>query len=190
MIAGDSSFPLTAGLGSLLGAVVGFLGGRRFLASILVGTVLGGALAWLVAGFDKILWVLERVRLWVGFWGCKFRCYWICELRGSLRRRQVDLSYTITEPNREAARIMENRGVLIGSIIFVFASFILMIGGLVYESYKAKQIRQLALSITTETKSVEVSTAQDFSMYKTLDWRRRAGDGSNPRRSVRDGQSR
>ncbi len=63
---------------------------------------------------------------------------------------------------------MENRGVLIGSIIFVFASFILMIGALVYESYKAKQMRQLALSITTETKAVEVSTAQDFSMYKTL----------------------
>lgn len=54
MIAGDSSLPLTAGLGSLLGAVVGFLGGRRFLASILIGTVLGGALAWLVAGFEKI----------------------------------------------------------------------------------------------------------------------------------------
>ncbi|MEP7153317.1 MAG: SUMF1/EgtB/PvdO family nonheme iron enzyme [Nitrospira sp.] len=63
---------------------------------------------------------------------------------------------------------MENRGVLIGSIIFVFASFILMIGALVYESYKAKQMRQLALSITTETKAVEVPTAQDFSMYKTL----------------------
>ena len=43
-----------------------------------------------------------------------------------------------------------------------------MIGALVYESYKAKQMRQLALSITTETKPVEVSTAQDFSMYKTL----------------------
>ena len=63
---------------------------------------------------------------------------------------------------------MENRGVLIGSIIFVFASFILMIGALVYESYKAKQMRQLALSITTETKAVEASTAQDFSMYKTV----------------------
>ena len=63
---------------------------------------------------------------------------------------------------------MENRGVLIGSIIFVFASFILMIGALVYESYKSKQMRQLAASITTETKAVEVAAAQDFSMYKTL----------------------
>ncbi len=63
---------------------------------------------------------------------------------------------------------MENRGVLIGSIIFVFASFILMIGALVYESYKAKQMRQLALSITTEAKPMVVAAAQDFSMYKTL----------------------
>ena len=39
---------------------------------------------------------------------------------------------------------MENRGVLIGAIVFVFASFILTIAGLVYESYKAKQMRQLA----------------------------------------------
>ena len=63
---------------------------------------------------------------------------------------------------------MENRGVLIGSIIFVFGSFILMIGGLVYESYKAKQLRQQVLSITTEVKPVAVAAAQDFSMYKTL----------------------
>ena len=63
---------------------------------------------------------------------------------------------------------MENRGVLIGSIIFVFASFFLMIGALVYESYKAKQVRQLALSITTETKAVEAPVMQDFSMYKTF----------------------
>jgi formylglycine-generating enzyme required for sulfatase activity len=63
---------------------------------------------------------------------------------------------------------MENRGVLVGSIIFVFASFFLMIAGLVYESYKAKQMRQLALSIKTETETVEVAATQDFSMYKTL----------------------
>ncbi len=53
-ILGGSSIPLASGLGLALGAVVGFLGGRRFLVSILVGTVLGGLLAWLVAGFEKI----------------------------------------------------------------------------------------------------------------------------------------
>ena len=53
-ILGGTSIPVAAGLGLVLGAVVGFLGGRRFLISILVGTVLGGLLAWLVAGFEKI----------------------------------------------------------------------------------------------------------------------------------------
>ena len=52
-ILGGSSVPITAGLGVVLGAMVGFLGGRRFLLSILVGTVLGGLLAWLVAEFEQ-----------------------------------------------------------------------------------------------------------------------------------------
>jgi hypothetical protein len=55
-IMGGSLMPVAAGLGLVLGGVVGFLGGRRFLSSILIGTVLGGALAWLVAGVDRI-WV-------------------------------------------------------------------------------------------------------------------------------------
>lgn len=54
LIMGGSTMPLTVGAGLVLGAVVGLLGGRRFLASILVGAVLGGALAWLVAGCEKI----------------------------------------------------------------------------------------------------------------------------------------
>ncbi len=54
LIMGGSTMPMTVGAGLVLGAVVGLLGGRRFLASILVGAVLGGALAWLVAGFEKI----------------------------------------------------------------------------------------------------------------------------------------
>jgi formylglycine-generating enzyme len=63
---------------------------------------------------------------------------------------------------------MENRGVLIGSIVFVFASFILMIGGLVYESYKAKQMKVLASSIKSEARPTVGKVApQDYSMYKT-----------------------
>ena len=63
---------------------------------------------------------------------------------------------------------MENRGVLIGSIVFVFGSFILLIAGLVYESYKSKQMRELVMSIQTESHPVASKTvAQDFSMYKT-----------------------
>ena len=63
---------------------------------------------------------------------------------------------------------MENRAVLIGSIVFVFASFILMIVGLVYESYKSKKMRELAMSIKTETTATVTAAKQDFSMYKIL----------------------
>lgn len=55
-IMGGGLMPIAIGLGLVLGGVIGFLGGRRFLASILVGTALGGALAWLVAGAERI-WV-------------------------------------------------------------------------------------------------------------------------------------
>ncbi len=63
---------------------------------------------------------------------------------------------------------MENRGVLIGSIVFVFGSFILLIAGLVYESYKDKQMRKLVMSIQTEARPAAAKTVvQDYSMYKT-----------------------
>ena len=44
---GEHAMPVTGAVGIALGVVVGWLGGRRFLVSILVGTVLGGLLAWL-----------------------------------------------------------------------------------------------------------------------------------------------
>ncbi len=53
---GSGAIPVTAALGIALGIVVGFLGGRRFLVSILIGTVCGGLLAWLLAGFERISW--------------------------------------------------------------------------------------------------------------------------------------
>lgn len=54
LIMGGGMMPLAIGVGLVMGAVVGFLGGRRFLISILIGTVVGGALAWLVAGEERI----------------------------------------------------------------------------------------------------------------------------------------
>jgi hypothetical protein len=53
---GGSLMPVAISIGFVLGIVIGLLGGRRFLFSILVGTVLGGALAWLMAGIERI-WV-------------------------------------------------------------------------------------------------------------------------------------
>lgn len=51
---GEVSIPLAAGLGMALGTVVGLLGGRRFLISILIGSVLGALLAWFLAGPDRM----------------------------------------------------------------------------------------------------------------------------------------
>jgi len=63
---------------------------------------------------------------------------------------------------------MENKGVLIGSIAFVFGSFILMVSLLGYESYKAKQMKALAMSIKTEARPAPTSALSlDYSMYKT-----------------------
>lgn len=53
-IMGGGIMAVAIGLGLAMGGVVGLLGGRRFLISILIGTVLGGALAWLVAGEERI----------------------------------------------------------------------------------------------------------------------------------------
>ena len=54
IIMGGGIMPLASGAGLVLGGVIGFMGGRRFLASILVGTILGGALAWLIAGTERV----------------------------------------------------------------------------------------------------------------------------------------
>ncbi len=63
---------------------------------------------------------------------------------------------------------MENKGVLVGSIIFVFASFFMMMGLLLYEDYKSRQMKDLAKSIKSESRQVASGAqAQDFSMYKT-----------------------
>ncbi len=54
IIMGSGIMPIASGIGLVLGGVIGFMGGRRFLVSILTGTLLGGALAWLIAGSERI----------------------------------------------------------------------------------------------------------------------------------------
>ncbi len=78
--------------------------------------------------------------------------------------------------------MMENRGVLIAGIIFVFGSFILMIVGLVYESYKAKQQSQLIQSAQFEPTPVQEVIKEDYSMYKTL-----MGDEGRPMVQIPEG---
>ncbi|MGQ0665824.1 MAG: hypothetical protein ACT4O4_02210 [Nitrospiraceae bacterium] len=56
LITGGGLMPVAIAVGLVLGCVIGLLGGRRFLMSILVGTVLCGALAWGVAGIERV-WV-------------------------------------------------------------------------------------------------------------------------------------
>jgi formylglycine-generating enzyme required for sulfatase activity len=63
---------------------------------------------------------------------------------------------------------MENKGVLIGAIVFVFASFALMIGLLVFEAYRAKRQREVVASVKTEWKATPASVPRDFSMYKRI----------------------
>jgi hypothetical protein len=54
LIMGGGLMPVAVAVGLAMGGVIGYLGGRRFLVSILIGSFLGGALAWLVAGVDRI----------------------------------------------------------------------------------------------------------------------------------------
>ena len=56
IIMGGGLMPVAIIAGLAMGGVIGFLGGRRFLISILVGALLGGGLAWMVAGTERI-WV-------------------------------------------------------------------------------------------------------------------------------------
>ena len=54
LILGGQAHIVGPGIGLVLGIVVGAFGGRRFLISILIGTILGGLLAWVLVGADKI----------------------------------------------------------------------------------------------------------------------------------------
>jgi formylglycine-generating enzyme required for sulfatase activity len=64
---------------------------------------------------------------------------------------------------------MENRGVLIGSIIFVFGSFIMMMVLFVYETSKNKrELEAFSAGRPAKARVLQPMPTQDFSMYKTL----------------------
>ena len=54
MFMGDGWLPITLTLGTLLGAGVGFLGGRGFFLSIFIGTILGGLLALVLGATEAV----------------------------------------------------------------------------------------------------------------------------------------
>ena len=54
VLMGGGFLPVAVGLGVLLGAGVGMFGGRRFFLSILIGSILGGILAWALGGADAV----------------------------------------------------------------------------------------------------------------------------------------
>ncbi|HNP59862.1 MAG TPA: SUMF1/EgtB/PvdO family nonheme iron enzyme [Nitrospirales bacterium] len=64
---------------------------------------------------------------------------------------------------------MENQRVLIGSILFVFGSFIMMIVMLIYMTYKGKaDLAELSAGQPANVRVLQPMPTQDFSMYKTF----------------------
>jgi hypothetical protein len=49
-----ASLVIASAVGVAFGFLIGLLGGRRFFVSIVCGAILGGGLAWLVAGTDAM----------------------------------------------------------------------------------------------------------------------------------------
>ena len=49
-----ASLVIASAVGVAFGFLIGLLGGRRFFVSIVCGALLGGGLAWLIAGMDVV----------------------------------------------------------------------------------------------------------------------------------------
>ena len=72
LMMGNRMIVAAGAVGVAMGTVIGIFGGRRFLISILLGTVAGGALAWLVAGTEKISLGAGAGAAMGGFLGVQF----------------------------------------------------------------------------------------------------------------------
>jgi hypothetical protein len=97
LLMGGLALPVAIGVGVLLGTVVGIFGGRRFLISILVGTLLGGALAWLLAGPDKISIGAGAGAAMGGFLGVQFSA--LLDLLAERKRASVPGEPKPSAPN-------------------------------------------------------------------------------------------
>src|SRR5579885_243918 len=54
VVLGGQAYFIGTCVGLVLGGVIGALGGRRFLVSILIGALLGAGLTWVLVGAEKI----------------------------------------------------------------------------------------------------------------------------------------
>jgi hypothetical protein len=85
-------------LGVLLGAGVGFLGGRQLFLGIAVGTILGGGLAWVLGGAETITVGAASGAAMGGFLGI-----WISMLVDVVRQRKVDsINPVVNQPENPA----------------------------------------------------------------------------------------
>ena len=89
---GGGFIPASLLIGMILGAGVGFFGGRRFFLSIFVGTILGGLLAWNLGGVDAVSVGASSGAAMGGFLGI-----WISMLLDLLQQRKESLPTTSTE---------------------------------------------------------------------------------------------
>ena len=89
---GDGWLPVTLGLGTLLGAGVGFLGGRGFFLSIFIGTILGGLLALGLGGAETVTVGASSGAAVGGFLGI-----WISMLLETWQQRKQPLPDTTVE---------------------------------------------------------------------------------------------
>lgn len=79
-------------LGIMLGAGVGFLGGRQLFLGIFIGTVLGGLLAWGLGGVDTMTVGAASGAAMGGFLGI-----WISMLRDVFSQRKTEAQPPVVE---------------------------------------------------------------------------------------------
>ena len=92
---GIGFLPAALLIGMCLGAGVGYFGGRRFFASIFVGTIAGGLVAWGLGGVDVMTVGASSGAAMGGFLGV-----WISMLLDLLQQRKESISAPpVEQPN-------------------------------------------------------------------------------------------
>ena len=85
-------------LGTMLGAGVGFLGGRQFFLGIFMGTLLGGLLAWGLGGLEAMTVGAASGAAMGGFLGI-----WISMLWDLFSQRKAEATTPVVEQPEKSA---------------------------------------------------------------------------------------